>query len=329
MATPDGLELVACPLCSGSEHRVLFERRDHIHGVSDQLFKVVRCHHCAFVFVNPRPDQLNIHRFYPDEFYDVNSSAETILEQKRDTLNARLKLVSHLAPGSLLDVGCQKGEFLEVMRRRGWRVQGVEFSTKPPNLFKLPIHYGTLSDAPYAPGSFDAITLWAVLEHVPDPILVLRQIERLLKRDGRAFILVPNFRSIPGRYMRHDDVPRHLVMFTPRTFTIAAQKAGLVPLSWTFGDDVFSGSTRGVLNFFAKRLAGEQMEDILAQNRSPAKWKEFSSYLAGKPSKLMRAVDLLDIGVTPYLDRLVNWLHFGFTMTVEVARSRSSDTECS
>jgi hypothetical protein len=101
---------------------------------------------------------------------------------------------------------------------------------------------------------------------------------------------------------------------------MAADKADLAPLSWKFSDDIFSGSTRGVLNFLVKRAAGEQMEDILAQNRSTARWAEFSSHLAGRPSKFMRMMDLLDIKVTPYVDRLANWLHMGFIMTVEVGR---------
>jgi hypothetical protein len=154
-----------------------------------------------------------------------------------------------------------------------------------------------------------------------DPVGVLRQLRALLKPGGRAFILIPNFRSIPGRFMRHDDVPRHLVMFTPRTFRMAAEKAQFEPLAWTFGDDVFSGSTRGFLNFCVKLAAGERMEEILAQNRSAARWHEFDSYLAGKPSDFMLKMDRLDIRFTPYLDRLMNWLRCGFTMTVELGRT--------
>ena len=315
------LELVPCPLCGGDQHRLLFERPDHTHSVVPEPFKVVRCCRCRFVFVNPRPDPSEILKFYPAEFYEVNVSSNAVLEQKKGTLQARLRLLSHLHPGRLLDVGCAKGEFLEVMRRRGWDVSGVEFSRTPPNLFNLPIHYGTLADAPYAAQSFDLITLWAVLEHMHDPVGLLRRVRALLKQNGRAFILVPNFRSIPGRFMRNDDVPRHLVMFTPRTFNLAAETVGLKPVAWTFSDDIFSGSTRGFLNFCVKLAAGERLDDIVAQNRTPGRWNQFDAFLAGKPNGFITKVDRLDIRIAPYLDRLMNWLRCGFTMTVEVGRT--------
>ena len=90
--------------------------------------------------------------------------------------------------GTLLDIGCQKGEFLFWMKQQGWDVHGIEFSETPPNMFNMPIHYGRVETAAFKPGSFDAITLWAVLEHVHDPIETLGQVKRL--RHPRA---VPSY----------------------------------------------------------------------------------------------------------------------------------------
>jgi 2-polyprenyl-3-methyl-5-hydroxy-6-metoxy-1,4-benzoquinol methylase len=312
------MELVACPLCSSDRHRFLFERPDHTHSVTDEYFRLVRCRDCGFVFLNPRPDRAEIHKYYPDEFYDVSVSPEELLVQKRDTLNARLRLVDDQAPGVLLDVGCQKGEFLEVMRRRGWQVAGTEFSTAPPNLFSLPIFYGTLDAAPYPSHSFDLITLWAVLEHVHAPLSVLRRIRALLKPSGRALVLVPNFNSIPGRFLRHDDVPRHLLMFTKATLRRAAKAAGLKVSKWHFGNDIFSGSTRGTLNYIYKLMHGERLADIVAQNRAPGRWFEFSNQVNGRTDDLMLKVDRLDIRITPWLDRIVDRLGLGGTMTAEM-----------
>jgi hypothetical protein len=120
--------------------------------------------------------------------------------------------------------------------------------------------------------------------------------------------------------MRHDDVPRHLLMFTPRTLQRAAQASGLTAREFHFGDDIFSGSTRGVLNYVWKRLHGEALESVVGQNREPGRWREFSEFVNGKPSRLMRGVDRLDARVTPLLDRIVNALGLGFIMTAELVR---------
>lgn len=269
------------------------------------------------VFVNPRPAPQEIAAFYPREFYDVDTTPEQLLADKRATLEARAALIGNATPGRLLDIGCQKGEFLYWMKKLGWEVQGVEFSQTPPNVFQLPIHYGRLESANFLPQSFDVITMWAVLEHVHDPVHTLTRLALLLRPGGRAFVLVTNFRSLPARIMRHDDVPRHLLMFTPATLSRAAAAAGLQMRRTVFSDDIFSGSTRGVLNFLIKRACGESYDEILAQNRSAERWSEFEGYLNGTPSQLMQWVNGIDYRVTPGLDWLMRKLRCSFIMTAE------------
>lgn len=273
------------------------------------------------VFVNPRPDPVEIKSFYTPNFYDVAITAEKLLEEKRAALEARAKMLSTLSPGRLLDIGCQKGEFLFWMKQQAWDVHGIEFSETPPNVFNMPIHYGRVETAPFEPGSFDAITLWAVLEHVHEPIETLQQVSRLLTSEGRAFVLVPNFRSPPARVMRHDDIPRHLLMFTPSTLRHAASLAGLRVRRFVFSDDIFSGSNRGLLNFLVKRAAGESYDEILAQNRSAERWSEFIGSIKGKPSRLLKLADQIDLHLTPYVDRLMRRLRCSFIMTAELERT--------
>jgi SAM-dependent methyltransferase len=313
------MEAIDCPLCGGARHKFLFARRDHTHYVTGTRFRVVRCRDCGMVFVNPRPGPGEIDAFYPEDYYEAQVPAAQLLREKRAGLEARARLLEDLPPGRLLDVGCQKGEFMLWMQQRGWQVQGVEVSRKAPNLFGLPIFYGRLEEAAFRPRSFDAVTAWAVLEHVHDPVGLLRRLARLLRPEGRAFVLVPNFRSLPGRFMRHDDVPRHLVMFTPRTLSRAAAAAGLRVERTVFSDDIFSGSTRGVLNFLVKRAFGESYDEILVQNRSPAQWHRFAASLNGEPSRFMARVDALDKRLTPALDALMRRLRCSFTMTAELA----------
>jgi 2-polyprenyl-3-methyl-5-hydroxy-6-metoxy-1,4-benzoquinol methylase len=312
------MEYTVCPLCRSDRHKLLFDRLDHTLYVTNDRFRIVRCLNCSMVFVNPRPGLEEMRMFYPPEFYDVNLPPEKLLVEKQGSLQARAELLAGLARGKLLDIGCGKGEFLFWMRKAGWDVQGLEFSLTAPNVFDMPIYYGQLESAPLKERSFDAITMWAVLEHIHNPIPTLSRLADLLKPGGRAFVLVPNFRSLPARIMRHDDVPRHLLMFTPSTLSKAASAAGLRIRRTVFSDDIFSGSTRGVLNFVIKRAFGETYDEILAQNRSAVRWREFESQLRGKPSELMQWVDSVDKRFTPLLDRVVRTLRCSFTMTAEL-----------
>ena len=315
---PLQMELISCPLCGSGEHKLLFRRLDHTHRVTDDHFCVVRCRRCSMVFVNPRPGQEQIALFYPPDFYEVHRSSEDLLKEKGAALAARARLLDGIKPGRLLDVGCQKGEFLFWMKQRGWQVEGVEFSKTPPNVFGLPIHYGRLDSAPFAPASFDVITMWAVLEHVHNPVETLRGVASLLAAQGRAFILVPNYRSLPARLMRHDDIPRHLMMFTPSTLAYAAKLAGLQVRRFVFSDDIFSGSNRGLLNFLVKRAFGESYDEILAQNRSAERWSEFTGSINGRPNRLLAWVDRVDLRLAPHLDRIMRTLRCSFIMTAEL-----------
>lgn len=276
------------------------------------------------VYVNPRPDENEIHEFYPPEFYDVGVTPDQLIESKRTSLEAKARLVREVPPGRLLDIGCQKGEFLYVMKERGWDVQGVEFSSTPPNVFGMPIFHGALAQAGLAAQSFKVITMWAVLEHIHDPVGTLREAARLLTSDGAVYVLVPNFRSIPGRFMRHDDIPRHLVMFTPKTLAMAARAAGLRMARTVFSDDVFSGSTRGALNFLVKRVMGEPFDEILAQNRSPERWGEFTGSVKGRPSHLLQWADRFDLRYHRRLDALMRALRCSFIMTAELRLQEGS-----
>ncbi len=314
----EGMEKVPCPSCGGASHKVLFTKPDNTYGITDVQFPVVRCRTCRFVFLNPRPDIDTIHRYYPPIFYTADMTPEAVLAERRGSLDARLKMLRHLRPGRLLDIGCSRGEFLHRMREVGWEPFGIDFSATPPNMFNVPVFTGTVDQAPYPRESFDLVTLWAVLEHIHDPLPMLKQVRSFLKKDGRAYILVPNFNSIPGRFMRHDDVPRHVVMFTPRSLRDMAARAGLRVKTITFGDEIFSGSTRGILNYAWKLLNGEKIADIVAQNRASDRWFEFSCCIRGKESAFMLKVDRLDIRLTRYLDKIVNRLGYGFTMTAEL-----------
>lgn len=307
-------EHISCSLCDSDSPELLFRRKDFAYRPDDEAFSVVRCRNCGLVYVDPRPTEEEIHSYYPEEFYDTHIDAESLLREKARQLALKYEYVKDLAAGKLLDIGCMKGEFMYYMQQRGWEVRDIDFSTKPPNIFGLDIFHGDLESAPYLPESFDLITLWAVLEHAYHPKEMLSAVSRLLKPGGKVVILVTNFNSLPGRFMRHDDVPRHLTLFTKRTLRKMLRRTGFKPGGFHFNCELFGGNNRGALNYLVKLAAGERIDEIVAQNRRADRWYQFSSQLRGEPSKFMLRVDEKDRSMFPYLDRLFDMLHFGFIM---------------
>jgi len=145
--------------------------------------------------------------------------------------------VMNLAPsaiGTLLDVGCGNGQFMERMRDLGWNVCGVDpdpAAARKGRRQGLQIFVGTVSDVPDTT-RFDVITLNHVVEHVPDPIGLLRECRRRLRpRTGTLVITTPNIKSLGHRwfkkYWRGLEVPRHLVLFSPAALTDCVVRSGL------------------------------------------------------------------------------------------------------
>jgi 2-polyprenyl-3-methyl-5-hydroxy-6-metoxy-1,4-benzoquinol methylase len=137
--------------------------------------------------------------------------------------------------GRLLDVGCGNGRFLAIMRDAGWEVLGVDVDPLSAKIakeqFGVPVIVGTLAEAGLPDESFDAVTLNHVIEHVYDPIALLRECHRVLKPQGRVVVVTPNVESMGHQvfrgYWRGLEPPRHLYLFALRTLRICAAKSGL------------------------------------------------------------------------------------------------------
>ncbi|MNC89321.1 hypothetical protein D3C83_52350 [compost metagenome] len=98
--------------------------------------------------------------------------------------------------------------------------------------------------------------------------------------------------------------------------------AGLSPAEWACHQEIYGGSVRGWLNFLAKRIHGEPLAEIQAQNRleGGTRWDEFSTQIKGRPSRLMRSIDRFDIWLAPRLDRVLDALGLGFIMSVHARK---------
>ncbi|MGH9163755.1 MAG: class I SAM-dependent methyltransferase [Vicinamibacteraceae bacterium] len=136
--------------------------------------------------------------------------------------------------GRLLDVGCGDGSRLARLRREGWDVHGLDVdpvsARRARERYGLDVQLGPLETAPYEQGSFDTIISSHVIEHVHEPLAVLRQAHRLLKAGGRLVAVTPNVASLGhARYIEHWlglDPPRHLHLFSPASLEALARAAG-------------------------------------------------------------------------------------------------------
>jgi SAM-dependent methyltransferase len=220
----------------------LFPAVDYVSG---EPFTVARCARCALVVTLPRPADPG--RYYPAAYYGEAGARRfpAPVEWLQGRLYAaRARGVERLAggrPGRVLDVGCGRGRLLVAFRRRGWEVWGTELSedaARHPRAAGIPVHVGPLQAAPWPDGSFDAVALWHVLEHWPDPAVPLAHVARLLRPGGVLLVGVPNFASPEARAARagwfHLDVPRHLVHLAPADLERLLRGHGLVIRRWSY-----------------------------------------------------------------------------------------------
>ncbi len=136
--------------------------------------------------------------------------------------------------GRLLEVGCGSGQALRVLGELGWDAEGVDFDRAAVERARargLAVRLGSLREQGYAAESFDAVVMSHLIEHVPDPLLVLEECRRVLKPGGRLVILTPNAGSWGHAVFQEHwfalEIPRHLVVFDPRNLRRLVESAGL------------------------------------------------------------------------------------------------------
>lgn len=230
-----------CPVCRSHRITNIFPVKDYT--VSGRQFTIAGCGQCTLRFTQDVPTQDHIGAYYKSEDYisHTNTSKGLIngLYQKVRAVTmkqkaATVKQYTGLQKGSLLDVGCGTGSFLHTMRVQGWQVTGLEpdagareMAQQLYGLAVRPSHEIFELSA----GTYNAITLWHVLEHVHQLHEYVAQLKQLLTQNGKLFIAVPNYTSRDaqtyGTYWAAYDVPRHLYHFSPQSMNVLLQQHGL------------------------------------------------------------------------------------------------------
>lgn len=236
---PSTVEVASCQLCGSTERSLVFR---------DGPFSLLRCSSCRLCYVSPRLQGEALAAVYGAEYWKSDNprlkgyadyANEAVLYLK--TFLRRMRLVRRwLPPGArVLDVGCAAGYFLRIAAREGHDVRGIEPSSAIAaeavrELGSERIHIGALETAPaergFTKGSFDLVTLWDVIEHVPDPQAMLRSVRALLKPTGRLLLETQNVGSrwarLLGRRWHHYKHEEHLFHFDLATIARLLEQCG-------------------------------------------------------------------------------------------------------
>jgi SAM-dependent methyltransferase len=230
-----------CPVCKSSDIHPLLTVKDH--SVSGEEYVIWQCGSCSLRFTQNVPAEEEIGPYYksPDYISHTNTSKGFVngayqkvrnytLQQKADLIAGK----TGIKHGKILDIGCGTGAFLNTIKSKGWNAIGVEPDFDARNLAKE--LYGLQVEEPSAlfnlpASSFDAITMWHVLEHVHDLNGYVAHLKTLLKANGFLFVAVPNYQSVDatlyGPQWAAYDVPRHLYHFSPKSIDVLMQRNGL------------------------------------------------------------------------------------------------------
>jgi 2-polyprenyl-3-methyl-5-hydroxy-6-metoxy-1,4-benzoquinol methylase len=235
------IHYTACPICNSNNIQEQLSAKDYT--VSQNVFSIWYCNACTARFTQDVPGQDAIGAYYASENYISHSDTKKgiinslyHLVRKR-TLGAKRRLVINatgITKGAILDIGCGTGAFLNTMKEADWNITGLEpdniARTKAAELYAIhPQEPDKLFELTQA--SFNAITMWHVLEHVHELHVYINQIEKLLAPAGKVFIAVPNYTSkdadIYKEYWAAYDVPRHLYHFSPQSMETLLAQHGL------------------------------------------------------------------------------------------------------
>lgn len=214
--------------------------------VSKDGCDIYQCAKCGLAFTYPQPQSLD--EQYDSSYFDLYRKRHQFRLRRGDARLRRIELLRE--PGRLLDIGCSLGYFVEAANARGWQASGVEISphaAEEARKLGLDVRTGVLEGAGYSSGAFDCVTMWDVLEHVPDPTAHMLEVRRVLTDRGLVVIGTPNLGHILFRIKRerwrHLKPREHIFYFRKSSIARLLAKTGFdLVRSPAFGGRSFVGS---------------------------------------------------------------------------------------
>lgn len=239
------MEKVNCPICESKNFTFVERGTDTLHNV-EGIFEVVKCNDCQLMLTNPRPDILEIKKYYPEDYspYEVDfKRAEKIARSRKRhpyifsiiDPQMTLDLDSDRKKNNVLEIGCGSGNFLYELKslHPEWIVQGTDFSEKSVAVLKkygIDVFVSDLTVLPIESNSIDIIYGWMIVEHTHDINKALTELHRVLKNNGQFAFSIPNAGSWEFRFFGHHwfalQLPTHLYHFSEDTVTKILDKNG-------------------------------------------------------------------------------------------------------
>ncbi len=280
------METVVCNNCGEQKFTVALTGPDWLHGLPGS-FTLVRCQGCGLLYLNPRPVGEELAAYYPSD-YEAHIGTRKMgwlkqLEYDYGIQKRYRGIMRYTRPGRMLDIGCATGDFLAGMEDRGWEVMGIEPSEQASRYARetlgLNVQTASLEEAQLDDNSLDLITMWNVLEHLPDPAQALGRIARALKPGGLLVFAIPSLRSYDvkwfKKYWAGYDLPRHLYTFPEGVMEQMVSRQGFKVL----GRKCIYG-TYNALAFSARFALRDKVSD-------PQRREFYQQMILSRPARLL------------------------------------------
>ena len=216
-----------CPWCNSENNHQFLELKDYF--LTQEQFEILECDECKLLFTSPCPTPDKIGSYYKSEDYLSHNEekkglfAKVYNKVKKINIKNKFKIATsgQQSAVSILDIGCGVGDFLLYAKEKGCNITGIEPSEDARKIAEKKLDCKILSPEELQnipENSFDIVTMWHVLEHVADLQTEIYHLQRILKKDGRLVLALPNYKSYDAEYYKDKwaayDVPRHLSHFS-------------------------------------------------------------------------------------------------------------------
>ncbi|MFT4681109.1 MAG: 2-polyprenyl-3-methyl-5-hydroxy-6-metoxy-1,4-benzoquinol methylase [Flavobacteriales bacterium] len=223
-----------CPSCGSPSSKSFLDLTDLF--LTQEEFTLSKCEECTLVYTRHVP--INVGAYYKSDEYISHSEKKTLLSSvyktvQGITLNSKKRLVSRFSSEkTLLDYGAGKGDFSSYMINSGFTVTSYEPDPDARILAGEKNGISLVDSIKNIPkNTIDTITMWHVLEHIPNPNDVLKELKQKLKKNGTLIIAVPNYQSFDaeyyGKFWAAYDVPRHVTHYSVDSMKLLLERNGL------------------------------------------------------------------------------------------------------